>query len=216
MKSKVRFIGDIHSNYQEYLNIISDSEYSIQVGDFGIGFNRNPIEMYDTDNHRFIRGNHDYPFGCAHEPNWIHDGLVEDIEGTDDKIMFIGGAYSIDKEWRTQGIDYWHDEELSYNDLSILIDKYILVKPKVLIAHEVPGFLTRYFNRKIFDIPSRTRDALDEMFKYHTPKLMISGHWHFQFDQIINGCRHIILDCDHYIDLDISGDCTESQQYIKY
>jgi hypothetical protein len=208
-----RFIGDIHGNMNIYVNeLIKDCPQSIQVGDFGIGFVRNPTEVYDFDNHKFIRGNHDFPYGCTLEPNYIEDGHVEKIANTNEDIMFIGGAYSIDKPWRTEGIDYWSDEELSYDALNYMISKYIMTKPKVLIAHEVPQFLTKHFGIKIFDIPSRTRDALDEMFHYHKPELMISGHWHFAFDQVIDGCRHIILDCNHYIDIDLAGDCRENVQ----
>jgi hypothetical protein len=202
----MRFIGDVHGNMQRYLGLIHGAEESVQVGDFGIGFIHNPIEIYPHERHRFIRGNHDWPLGCTHEPNWIKDGTVED------DVMYIGGAYSIDKGYRTEGRDWWPDEELSYDQLNVMIDKYIMAKPRVMVTHEVPQELTKLFTRPIWEVPERTRRAFDVMLEYHKPKLWIAGHWHFPFDYEYKGCRFIILDCDNYIDIDLKGDLRENIQ----
>jgi hypothetical protein len=34
----IRFIGDVHARFDNYRSFIEGSSYSIQVGDFGIGF----------------------------------------------------------------------------------------------------------------------------------------------------------------------------------
>lgn len=194
----MRFIGDVHSQFDIYLKLIENSEESVQVGDFGIGFNKNPVDAYDTAKHRFIRGNHDFPAGCLQEPNYIADGHVER------DMMFVGGALSIDRAFRTEGIDWWRDEELSMNDLYIMYDKYVMNKPRVMVAHEFPETITNYFPLMKFRDNSRTRECFEAMFAHHKPELWIGGHWHLNFDQKIDHCRFIVLDCNSYIDIDLN------------
>lgn len=205
-RNNMRFIGDIHADYASYLRMIDGCEESIQVGDFGIGFRENPISYYDVSKHKFIRGNHDWPLGCQHEPNFIPDGSVID------NMMFVGGAYSIDKEFRTEGRDWWADEELSVNELYNIYDKYLLEKPEIMICHEFPEHITNFFPLVKWECPSRTRDCFDAMFEKHKPKLWIGGHWHLEFDQIIDGCRFVVLDIHSYIDIDTKGDLLAGKQ----
>lgn len=209
-----RIIGDTHGNWQSYLNIIEGSSQSLHVGDFGLGpiWKRNPIENYDTEKHFFIRGNHDDLRTCQEQPNYIKDGTVKNIPGTSDSIMFVGGAWSIDWAYRTSGLTWWEDEELSYEELDRMISIYEVVRPKVMITHEAPEFLVHDFGVKIFDVPSRTRSAFEAMWKIHKPVLWICGHWHLEYDRVFEGTRFIVLDCDSWIDLDLNGDCRENIQ----
>ncbi len=205
----MRFIGDIHSQYSEYLQIIENCEESIQVGDFGIGFNRNPIDLYDTDKHRFIRGNHDWPLGCKHEPNYIPDGTVEG------NMMLVGGAYSIDKAFRREGYDWWPDEELSIEELYQIYDKYVMAKPEVMVCHEFPEYITNFFPIKKFEQRSRTRDCFEAMIFKHKPKIWLGGHWHLPFDHVIDDVRFVVLDINSYLDIDLNGDLMAGTQIKK-
>src|SRR5215475_1197882 len=105
------FIGDVHGKFEPYKRLIKDRRDTIQVGDMGVGFQgwRNGELVYLTNppydrmvegNHRFIRGNHDNPGVCRQQRQWIADGAVEG------DMMFVGGAFSIDREWRTEGLDW--------------------------------------------------------------------------------------------------------------
>jgi hypothetical protein len=208
----MRFIGDVHGGMSRYLQLIDGADESVQVGDFGIGFVRNPIEQYDVEKHTFIRGNHDWPQGCVFEPNWLPDGSVTVIPGTSDAVMYVGGAWSIDWAYRTEGKSWWRDEELSQSELDRIVEEYAAIKPKVMVTHEVPDFLPYGFGIKIYDVPSRTREAFGKMFAVHQPKVWLAGHWHLKFDRVINDCRFVVLDCDSYIDIDITGDCRENEQ----
>src|SRR5688572_16611885 len=116
------YIGDVHGKFERYKKIIKRCTDSIQVGDMGVGFRKwkGGELVYDTNppydamvdgNHRFIRGNHDNPYVCLKHGQWIPDGTYDGLR------MFVGGALSIDKEWRTIGESYWEDEELSQVDL---------------------------------------------------------------------------------------------------
>ena len=126
-------IGDIHGEFKEMQSKMVEIVESagepvnfVQVGDFGLGFER-PKKDHDrltTINHFLkekdsnlwvIRGNHDNPafwqWGCGYEFSNIHfvpDDEIRVIEGK--TCYFAGGAVSVDRCKRTQGIDYWADE----------------------------------------------------------------------------------------------------------
>jgi hypothetical protein len=194
----MRFIGDIHGKLDQYKTIIDSCDESIQVGDYGIGFVDNTLR--DT-NHKFIRGNHDNPKLCKKEPNWIKDGTFED------DIFYIGGASSIDRAMRYEGVNWWRDEQLSFEELYNLYQKYSEYKPDIVVSHECPDIISDSIMSKAglgkFKDNSRTRDALQNMFMLHKPKLWIFGHWHFNFDEVILGTRFICLNELSYIDIDM-------------
>lgn len=206
----VRFIGDVHGKFTSYKKIIKDVPFSIQVGDMGVGFRRNngdliwssnpPYDAMSKGKHLFIRGNHDNPEICKKQKFWIEDG--SSVKG----IFCLGGATSIDKAYRTQGIDWWPDEELSYLELERLIDKYISLKPKIVCTHECPEsvaneILSTLNKIKIKD-GSRTRQALEVMFHHHQPEYWVFGHWHtslrFQRGRTIFQCLNEL----EYVDID--------------
>lgn len=203
----MKFIGDVHGKYARYKNLIKKSKDTIQVGDMGVGFRKLNGDCHDSNfhvnppydrmvegNHRFIRGNHDNPTVCKNHSQCIDDGHVEG------DMMFIGGAVSIDRAFRQEGYNWWADEELSHKELINLTDKYIQVKPRIMVTHTCPEFLTSTMayaaNRgeKLTGFPSVTQQAFDGMIYHHRPELWIFGHWHVDFDSIIDGTRYICLD----------------------
>lgn len=192
----IRFIGDIHCNFKNYQRLIEGSEYSIQVGDFGIGFGIAPPKV--STNHRFIRGNHDYLMEIIsnHDcKNWIPDGTI--IYG---KIFCVGGAFSVDKVLRTEGVDWWADEELSTSEWYDILDLYDELRPKIVVSHDCPNQAMPYSNYKV---PSRTGQALSAMFDIHKPELWVFGHYHTSFDEVIEGTRFVCVDQQKYIDIEI-------------
>lgn len=179
-------MGDLHAEFPQYRNIVNNTDLpTIQVGDFGLGFGT-PPELNPKD--RFIRGNHDSPLHCRDNANWIPDGHVEELCGL--KTYFIGGAYSVDKDWRTPYKNWWPDEELSYKELQDEIDRYIEIKPDLVISHDCPESVGHYIIQKHamllgadsgHKIQSRTCHALQEMWLNHPPKIWVFGHWHLNF-----------------------------------
>jgi calcineurin-like phosphoesterase family protein len=210
---KVRFIGDVHGKWPRYKKLLKGVENSLQVGDFGVGF-RNPHTEkeysdppYDSmmkGNHFFIRGNHDNPSACSRHPFWIRDG--KSAFGRDD-IFCVGGAVSIDKDRRTEGYDWWHNEELSYKELCEVTDVYELVKPRIVVSHECPDTVISHLVHKRglfkYDIPCTTRKCFDNMLEIHKPDLWVHGHWHFDHHTVFNGVEFIGLGELSYLDLDI-------------
>lgn len=202
---KMRFIGDIHANFNKYINLTNSCESSIQVGDFGIGFEDtdNPIPYLSTK-HTFIRGNHDFPEGCRNHPNWIPNGKIINYPIGDKNVgvMFIGGALSVDKHKRIQGKDWWIDEELTYGQWNEIYDHYVENKPNVMVTHAAPNCIFPYPENII---PSITGNGLTSLWESeHKPKLWIFGHYHHNIDRVINGCRFICIDCCDHVDIDFT------------
>ncbi|PHS22262.1 MAG: hypothetical protein COA84_13980 [Robiginitomaculum sp.] len=207
---KTRIIGDIHGSLHGYKNALDGCEKSIQIGDFGFGFN-SPRTWYDEvlsiqkgTTHRFIRGNHDDPNLCKVNPAWIPDGTIEN------DVMFIGGAWTIDSWHRTEGINIWHDEELSYAELEVVIDTYAMMRPRVMITHDCPSSVAQKMfidsGKSMFDgplIPTRTGQALQAMFELHQPEKWIYGHWHETLQEKINGTTFTCLGICDYMDVQL-------------
>lgn len=188
----VRYIGDVHGKIAQYLGLLDDCENSVQVGDFGAGFVNLPIL---ADQHRFIRGNHDDPAVCRAHSNWIPDLTVEG------KTMYIGGAFSIDYRLRTEGVNFWSDEELSYAEFDKAIELYSEVKPDVMVTHDGPSIILCEHIFRVRNIPSRTGTALQNMFDIHRPSVWIHGHWHIDSRKVVLGCDFISLGELSYIDI---------------
>lgn len=198
----MRLIGDIHGRLSTYKWLIKDVKESIQVGDFGIGFDQFGTHTYInkyldsfSGNHRFIRGNHDKLEECKLCKNWIPDGHIEN------DIMFIGGANSIDKNDRIEGVDWWRDEELSYREFDRLIELYEKTKPRIMITHECPNSISKLLKENIFKDHTITRQAFDSMFEIHQPELWVFGHWHLSYNNTVNNTKFICLDVYETMDI---------------
>jgi predicted phosphodiesterase len=216
---KLRVIGDVHGYWNRYRDVIyrdmvdQNIENSIQVGDLGMGFTSHSEwapdsaaafdKRFSKGNHRFIRGNHDNPTEVKKSKHYIPDGFTETTD-LGNKIMYIGGAWSIDWEYRTMDVDWWVDEELSIQELNFFIEEYKDLKPDVMITHTAPlGIPAGPMGIRLWGSGARTEHAFQEMIEIHRPKLWIFGHWHKNFDQTIDGTRFICLNELDYIDLEI-------------
>lgn len=210
--SKLRVIGDVHGKFMRYVSIIDQLDTdSVQIGDFGLGFAgckltddfiTEYLQKEGNMEHRFIRGNHDNPQTCYDTPEFIPDGTVKD------NIMFIGGAWSIDSSLRTEGLDWWADEEVSTKEWYIFLDMYAISKPEIMITHDCPQFFsTKYIVDEGLAMgnvayKTVTGQALEVCFDMHKPKLWIFGHWHHTLDVTVDGTRFICLNELDYCDID--------------
>jgi len=201
----MRFIGDIHGAWENYYDIIRDCEESIQVGDMGIFDEQGYEDLEIEPVHRFIRGNHDNPALCRKHPNYLGDfGAVPERPDW----FFVSGAWSIDKDWRTPGLDWWPEEELGMEVLMTqTLPAYQETKPSVMITHDCPIELLELW---CHPIPTRTGQALQAMYDAHKPDIWIFGHHHAYKDFDYQGTRFICLDCaptedltQVYIDLEL-------------
>jgi Calcineurin-like phosphoesterase len=217
----IRFIGDVHGKYRRYRKIIKGCKRSIQLGDMGVGFIKHggirhgsfcanpPFDSMSKGENEFIRGNHDNPSVCKRHKFFIPDGTVKD------NMMFVGGAVSIDRPWRIPYYSWWPDEEPSLTELNQIVDVYSVVKPEIMATHECPRYvaeiLLRHMQHRKFDDGSRCKQAFQSMFEMHKPKLWLFGHYHYSFDEVIEGTRFICLNELEYKDIDIE----KCEEYLK-
>lgn len=192
----MKLIGDVHSKYGPYKKLIKDNPGTIQVGDLGLGFRKWPHGEFSTNppydemvkaDARFIRGNHDNPFVCRNNTQCIKDGTVID------DVMFIGGAYSIDWMYRVEDFNWWKDEELSQQELELLIEVYQTSKPKMMVTHDCPTSIYHEMHSRVFDQRGRTPGAFEAMLNKHPPEVWVFGHHHVSFDKVVDGTRFVCL-----------------------
>jgi hypothetical protein len=202
----IYYVGDLHGRVEEMINIDRDAmkhnvKYVIQVGDFGIRWPGGPCSMYKYF-HKRQRKNPAAPIwitcGGNHE-NWSkwlklsekqnHPDLVELAPGcfyakrgtiqTLDGIkhLFIGGAESIDKHLRKEGVDWWPYETPSYQEFSLAFSNLEKEEPEVVVSHDCP---TTVPVMKIKRDKNPTPQNLQNMFTLsnHQPKRWYFGHHH--------------------------------------
>jgi len=193
-------IGDVHGKVNPYLEIVNSCDYSLQIGDLGdyntyAELNR---QYLDSLKHRYFRGNHDDTMYSANG----HLGPYgkETLNGVD--FFFISGAFSIDRKYRTSGLDWWPNEELSYAQMQFALDAYKAYKPSLMFSHDCPGLVSRKvgnpdilrsFGFDPHTFTNNTQELLSACFSFYQPKVWVFGHYHVPFDKVINGTRFICL-----------------------
>lgn len=182
---KVRIVGDIHGKVHGYGEVVKDVDHSIQIGDFGVGFFQpgterweKMIDIQNSGDHTFFRGNHDNPEMCRELDAYMGDfGYYNDI-------MWIAGAYSIDAAWRVEGRDWWSNEELTTAQWNDVISIYMKRKPKILLTHDCPLFVSKqmFIDKGLGmgnqQLKTRTGQFLERLHAIHEPDTWIFGHWH--------------------------------------
>lgn len=182
--STITFIGDVHGMFATQHKLLerikkkTPSDLIIQVGDLGMGFHAKDPDRRFPSNYKFIRGNHDCPEVCRAHPNYFGDyGYFPPY-----KMFYMGGADSIDKNYRIPNLDWWENEQLSYSELQDAIDLCVKTQPEIIVTHDAPKFLYNQLTLGSFvangQIANRTCNALNTMFELHQPKLWIFGHHH--------------------------------------
>ena len=177
---KLRIIGDVHQKTKQYLKLIKETDYSIQLGDFG--FNYDCLDNVDSNFHKITSGNHDNMNIVHQYPHFLGDFGTYTIDNPQQipfDCFFIRGGYSIDKAYRTEGISWWANEELSWEQMNECVKEYKRVKPDVVISHECPAEIIPYVVQNNFNItPSSTSRLLNELLTAHQPELWFFGHLH--------------------------------------
>jgi len=188
------FISDIHGEFKKFREWTKTMDYSLQLGDMGLGFPKNERDKYFVEdlNHKFFPGNHDDPAVCRMKPNYLGDyGFCEK-----QNIFYVSGGYSIDQAYRIIGVSWWEDEELSYETGFKVIDLYQKTKPKIVATHECPTIIKKYALSNFMKngITSRTEKLLQNLFEIHQPEYWIFGHHHKYIYQKIHNTQFVGLD----------------------
>lgn len=213
----ILFLGDHHGAWLQLFDILDAKKisdcYLISVGDSGIGFTNKDKQQRINEklNNKFkdrniifmaIHGNHDDPdfFQGEDIVSLSNFELIEDYtiaEYGDKKIQFIGGATSIDRTARSEGISYWEGEVLNFER-----DKCQEVD--ILVTHTAPSWcFPQQFNEMVYgwaredaflieDLTDE-RAIMDEICKICKPRLHLYGHFHSSWTERVNGCIHRLL-----------------------
>lgn len=171
-KKMILTSGDWHGEWNTIISVLKDKNIDnctlIQVGDFGVGFERKTKEIARLKflnkflktkkiNLYAIRGNHDDPAyftGKDETLKFSNIKLVPDysiIRIEDRNVLFIGGAISIDRKYNSSVTDFygnpWKGRKQGINywaDEGIVFKEDILRSIKgvdTIITHSSPAFV---------------------------------------------------------------------------
>lgn len=196
---KLRIIGDTHGEI-ELLMKEHNCDYTLVLGDFGVsGRNLTKLNKHlkETNNKvLFVDGNHEYfnklkrlpeleMFGgkvgkYAENIFWLKRGEVYEVEGK--SILTFGGAFSVDRVYRTEGVDWFPEEQFSsleFENLSNNIEKYNN-KFDYIFTHDCPEHIVRYIHG-FNSYKNKTSDLLENIYKTCEFEKWYFGHHHVDF-----------------------------------
>lgn len=198
--------GDLHGDLQWARRLIRSARAAgartiFVVGDLGVLFPGRGKGRYEAKLNRylsqfgmelvFIDGNHDN-HNDLRELKVEGDGLARvkenikylprggriTLQGL--HIGGLGGAFSVDYEWRTPGVDWWPDiEEVKAVDVEKLVAKGAL---DIMLTHDVPAAIQLMGDFELSDETIAraqvSRDLLQGAVDAIRPAYVFCGHWH--------------------------------------
>jgi Icc-related predicted phosphoesterase len=197
LNKKVIVTGDIHNDFGHLNTLINKKrpELVICCGDFGYWpLWGNPLSDIKTQGAKILwcDGNH--------EDHWrLRDRTTDELAPNvfymprgstytlDDgrNILFMGGADSIDKHMRKEGLDWFREEVITQKDLYDLPD----IKADIFITHTCPVGLVNDLRRFYEKDVEPSNWALTELHKHYKPDLWFFGHWHMYREGVYFGTK---------------------------
>ena len=209
-------VGDIHGQFHELNKLIKDEKPDIilSTGDFGYWNSKDfekSLELLDTKLY-WCDGNHENhdllnevtnmtrdPFEIIPNCFYMPRGSVLNLN--EKNIMFVGGADSIDKEYRTIGFDWFAQELISENDWLNIND--VEKDIDIVISHTAPNYfkIETQLEKKDSRVEKSldpSRHFLDKVYNKFKPSEWYFGHWHLYHSDIYEDCVWIALDMCPY------------------
>jgi predicted phosphodiesterase len=215
MSKPIYIVGDIHGKWDQLFLKIKASEIRnftlIGVGDLGVGFldADKQARQFDYINSFFggkgidfigIRGNHDDPSYFNGSIDRSNFKLLPDYTSltlNDKEFLFVGGAVSIDRKIRKEGVSYWTDEKF-------VLDHSKIKRCDILVTHSAPtwsgpfdksgisGWCDR--DETLWDECLQERKDHDVLIKLCGASRHYCGHFHTSSSVDFDGCISTILD----------------------
>jgi len=203
--TKLMLAGDTHHSTHWVLGVIAHAanegvDTIVQVGDFGYWPTRADVDDYFLERiskslrHHKIRlfwidGNHDDHGALT--PGMRH-GLIQHLPrgfrwqwwGKD--WMAVGGGVSVDKKWRTPGLDWFPEETLSMQQAEHCCrpgNVDIILSHDAPDGVDIPGLddhATPYPPECITE-SNQHRKVLGEICNAVLPQLVVHGHYHIAY-----------------------------------
>jgi predicted phosphohydrolase len=218
--TKIRIISDCHGKYDRLFPLLNSDEadYIIQLGDMGYDYSF--LDSVPSDYLRILRGNHDHHINYTKYKHFLPDYGYHTLGNFN--FFNVCGAFSID--WKLRQKYYFSgkwpqtwfpEEELSVSQLEKAVELYSAIRPSIMLTHEAPRSIAKIignpdilrdfgYDPKTFT--TRTSEALECMLETHKPKLWCFGHYHRDFDVVINGTRFICKEELGFTDLTVRED----------
>ena len=212
----VLFAGDWHANAHHARRVIEHAAHHgfdrvVQVGDFGywprfrdgisfLGAVSRAATEHGVTVH-FCDGNHEDHFSLQHRSAtapvelapriwWVPRGSV--LEWSDRRILFMGGAVSIDRHRRQPGVTWFVDEVPgpdSWERAATAGPVDIVVAHDTLPGMPVRGVPDRSVPEDLLAEAAEHRRRLGEVEAATNPALWVHGHWHQRRSWERQGCR---------------------------
>lgn len=220
---RVLVVGDMHGNLFAWQRTImkaykqSRAEVILQVGDFGYGWD--DLYLYELDaileaagaTVLWLDGNHENfdklemagafpshkgvnePTQTSERTWYLPRGYVWDWHGR--KCLALGGAYSVDKPYRTPHRSWWPQEEITEDDVTIALrgikdyghgdgDPQPI---DVMFTHDafdgirVPGVHAEWKQDEFAEVCFPNREKLRRVVDVARPELLCLGHFHHSY-----------------------------------
>lgn len=202
---RILVVGDIHAKFEQFLEEINTlkPDMVISTGDFGFWPGKYDLQGIFESNQipiHFCDGNHE-----------DHEAIMEltDEYGTSEAIevaknlyyvprgstlelpdaqvvLFVGGARSIDRDYRAKGVNYFPEEEL---DFDVLDELDCVSDVDIVISHTKPSGIDIGVDCD-YD-PSM--EVLDEVFEMFHPSRWFFSHFHTHAEQYTDECEWVCL-----------------------
>lgn len=209
---KILIVGDVHNEFGRLNELINrrNADLIIACGDFGFwpavpwAEPLSNIKLQKTKKLLWCDGNHENHWALRDRttdelaPNIIYMPRGSTYKLEDGRtIMFMGGAHSIDKQFRKLGIDWFPEETIRQSDFQNLPN----IKIDIFITHTCPvellNDMLKFDKRKHTD-PSN--HALSELWRIYKPSLWFFGHWHRHSTGLMMGTRWYSLSAPGFND----------------
>ena len=201
---KIFMIGDVHGRFGDLNTLINNKHPDMVIccGDFGYwpgvkGLTFEDIKPQDSKI-LWCDGNHENHWALKER---VSDEIVKNVvymprgsvytlpDGR--TILFMGGADSIDKGFRTLGIDWFPEEVIRQKDVENLPD----TKIDIVVSHTCPLELVSEMIKGRDKNVEPSNHALSYVFNKYNPDLWYFGHWHYYKETYLRDTKFTALSC---------------------
>lgn len=221
---RIAFVGDLHDDVDAFihttdLTAAAGASTIIQTGDFGF---HHPADLELLQlilderapgvDYRIIDGNHEdftlltpdttEPTALTRSISYMPRGLRDTIARID--LLFLGGATSTDRRWRTEGVDWFSTEHITDTqvDRAITAAGTAPSPVDILVTHETGSVAftalaagSAHARDKAADPRSQAdRSRIDRVLTAVHPVVHVHGHHHTRFAAPLDGELTGILD----------------------
>lgn len=194
---KLGLIGDVHGNVTWAVSAMqyakdNGAERIVFLGDFGYSFRPAFVDALaeasiETDMYvEWIDGNHEdfnhltnIKFDLGERFIYHQRGSIQKIDDT--RVMFLGGATSVDRQWRVPYREWWPQEALTFMDVARANDFGLA---DIVLSHDAPYLPpmldddTAPFPKIDLEISDLHRTIYRKIYSGAQPKAVFHGHYH--------------------------------------